>query len=168
MKIFWNYIFFSTWKVLTALTRIFIEKPIDYLFSLIPCYRNHKNREEIEKINYYIMHGKVVGINIIHAFRVLMLTTFVFLGTLAFYFLYFFNFDFKDDVVFYSSAFFVAILSYFMNEYLMSWSKSGYIEYFEVFEKKRNKLKESCVFLFFHLGTLAFAILSVYFTIFYE
>ncbi|WP_373820168.1 hypothetical protein [Glaesserella sp.] len=159
MKVLWNYMFFCTWKILSKIA-------IENLVFFIPYYRN--NRSKIEKISHDLIHGEKVGINILYTYRLFLLTTSVFYGTLTFFFFYFFRIEFSGKSTVFILVVVISILSYITNEYLLSWNKNGYIEYFKIFKRKINKLKELCVFLSFHLGMLVFAILSVYFTIFYK
>ncbi|WP_424406588.1 hypothetical protein [Pasteurella sp. PK-2025] len=166
MKKFWNYLFFSTWHVLGDFVRKFIDKPIYYFLFKISWYR--KNRKKVKSEVDKISQNEIVGTNILYAYYFMLTSMDIFLSIIAFYFIYFFNIDFSGSFVFYFTLASIFFLSCFINERLISWNKSGYLKYFKEFEKERNKFRECLLVFLFHFGILFFAILSVYFTLFYK
>lgn len=170
MKVFWNYLFFVTWKTLCSISIHYIEKPIDYIFNLIPYFRNSKRKSNTNNYSRSILHNKKIGFNISLSFYLLLITTFFFIFMSIFWiFSFYLNWiDFKNELLFKLDFIISFIISCYINYHYTSWNNSGYLDYFNSFEKERNKNNEIVIFILFYFINIIYFALSVYFLISYE
>ena len=160
MERIWNYFFYSTWKFQILLGGILIEKPLIYLFNLIPFLKGKwsKGKKEYEKF----MHNKDYGANIGFAFSFMFLTTTVIYTIICLFLVNLVNIEVGDKIYYYFYT--VAALSYITN-YFFLYRGDIYKKHFEEFEKSNQKSSIYLSALGFHLGVIGLGILSIHFTV---
>jgi hypothetical protein len=160
MKKIWNYIFFSTWRSLTSLGIMVIERPIVYFFTMIPFFKNNWDKGK-KKYNRY-MHNKESGLNINFAFSFMFSTTMVIFTSICMICAKLFEIKVGDTIYYYFWA--LVALSYFTN-YFALYQSDTYKTYFIEFEKTNNNKQFYITAILFHTSVIALGILSAYLTV---
>jgi hypothetical protein len=160
MQKVWNYFFYCTWKLQIAIIENIIEKPITYLFNLVPFFKNNwqRGRSGYQKL----MNNKDSGINIGFAFAFMFLTTVIIYFSISLYLTSILKLDFVNKVEVYLLI--IVGLSYLTN-YLFLYRSDNYKNYFVVFDKLKNISNVYISAILFHLIIISLGILSIYLTI---
>ncbi len=156
----WNYLLYSTWKLLCVSSKVLIERPLSKVLSLVPFFR--KNLKKGKEEHRRIMDNRNLSFNIAFAFGYMFFTTMIIYGIIFLYLGYHFQLEVGDKLYYYFIA--VVVLSYLTNE-VLSWRKDKYLKYFTEFDSLNDKAKIYLSAVLFHLGILLFAVLSVYWTV---
>ncbi len=160
MQKVWNYFFYCTWKLQITIIENIIEKPLTYLFNLVPFFRNNWNRGRSEYKR--LMNNEDSGFNIGFAFAFMFLTTVIIYSSFCLFLVTILKLDFVDKIEVYLLI--IVGLSYLTN-YLFLYRSDTYKNYFVEFGKLN---KVSIVYIsavFFHLIIFFLGILSIYLTI---
>lgn len=160
MRRIWNYFFYSTWKFQISFGEAIIEKPLIYLFNLVPFLRNNwsKGKNEYKRA----MHDKDYGFNIGFAFGFMLLSTMVIYTSICLILVKLLSVEVGDTIYYYFFA--IVTISYLTNE-LLIYRADTYKKYFDEFEKVSNKPLIYLSAVLFHIGIMCFGILSAYFTV---
>lgn len=172
MKTIWCYIFYFTWQIFIKIDKFIFDKPMNYLYRLFP--NVHKYRVTVEDGYNNVMNNPKIGFNILLSYRWMLLTTAVIVANIEITIFYLSDTSLieiinpilgmklskKINVI----AFFVSslFLSYWINESLLQWGKSGYISYFNFAEKHNRKIGFLSTFIF-HVGSAFICVFLVLF-----
>lgn len=160
MERIWNYFFYSTWKTQIFLSYILFERPLVFLFNLVPFLRKnwYNGKKEYNKV----MNSKEYGLNLGFAFGFMFLTTMVIYTSICLFLVKLINIEVEDTIYYYFVA--ILVLSYITNE-LLIYRTDTYKKYFKEFEKINNKSRIYFSAVFFHLTIIGIGILSIYLTV---
>jgi len=155
----WNYLFYSTWRLLINLGEILFERPLIFFFNLIPFFRNNwkKGKKSYNKFKYNLDFGT----DILFAKYIMISATSGLYISICLYVEKYFNFTSKS-----SSIFYIIIVIFFSwaTNYLLLEYKSTYKYYFSKFDEKYKNGMNYLWVILFHLGILAFTFLSIHLT----
>lgn len=157
MQKVWNYLLYSTWRLLCISSKILIEQPLNRALSIVPFFR--KNIQKGKKEHRKIMDDRDFSFNIAFAFGYMFFTTMIIYVVIFMYLGYFLHIEVGDNLLYYFIA--VVALSYLTNQ-ILSWRKDLYLKYFNEFDKVNNKSQIYLHAVLFHLGIFLFAVLSIY------
>ena len=160
MQKIWNYLLYSTWRLLCVSSQNLIEKPLGKALSIVPFFR--KNLKKGKEIHREIMDSRYLSFNIAFAFSYMFVTTMIIYTIIFLYLCHFFQIEAGNNLYYYFIA--VVVLSYLTNEFL-SWRKDVYLKYFTEFDKVNKKSMIYLPAVSFHLGVAIFAVLSIHWTI---
>lgn len=160
MQRVWNYFLYSTWKLLCVSSQKLIEKPLSKVLSVVPFFR--KNLIKGKKKHREIMDSKHLSFNIAFSFGYMFFTTMIIYTVIFLYVCHFFQIEAGENLYYYFIA--VVVLSYLTNEFL-SWRNDRYLKYFDEFDKTNKKSLIYLPAVLFHLGVIAFAVLSIHWTV---
>jgi len=159
MQRIWNYLLYSTWRLLCYMSINLIERPLFKVLSVFSFFR--KNIEKGKETHRKVMDNRNLSFNIAFAFGYMFFTTMFIYATIFLNVGYFFQLEVGDNLYYWFIA--VVILSYLTNQ-ILSWSNDKYLKYFAEFDKINN-MKIYLSSVLFHVGVLLFTALSVYWTI---
>lgn len=159
----WNYLFYSTWRLLCVSSKILIENPLSKVLSIFPFFR--KNLKKGKEDHRRIMDNRNLSFNIAFAFGYMFFTTMIIYTIIFLYLCFFLQIEVGERLYYYFIA--VAILSYLTNQ-ILSWSNDKYLKYFSEFDSINNNKKVYLIAILFHLGIFLFAYMSIYLTIGYN
>lgn len=161
MERFWNYLFYLQWKFTHNIGVKYIQRPIISTLSfLFP--RIKKNKLEVTQTADSTMGNPESGFNLGFAFSHLFITTTIGYGIICFYINLLINYEAGENFKYF--LFGVMALSYLTN-YWFLWYKDRYLKYFAEFDKKSIPKVHYLYLMLFHLGVIAFGILSIHWTI---
>lgn len=156
----WNYIFYSTWKLLCVSSQNLIEKPLGKVLSIVPFFR--KNLKKGKKVHRRIMDSRNLSFNIAFSFGYMFFTTMIIYAIIFMYLGYYLKLEVGDKLYYWFIA--VVILSYLTNE-ILSWRNDKYLKYFAEFDSINKKSMIYLPAVLFHLGVIVFAVLSIHWTV---
>jgi len=156
----WNYIFYSTWKLLCVSSQNLIEKPLGKVLSIVPFFR--KNLKKGKKVHRRIMDSRHLSFNIAFSFGYMFFTTMIIYAIIFMYLGYYLKLEVGDKLYYWFIA--VVILSYLTNE-ILSWRNDKYLKYFAEFDSINKKSMIYLPAVLFHLGVIVFAVLSIHWTV---
>lgn len=156
----WNYLIYSTWRLLRSLGEVLIERPLSYVFNFVPFLRDNwkKGQKDYQKF----VNGKDVSVNIAFAFGFMFMTTTFAYGTLCLYLVKLLNITVGKNLRYYFIGVFA--LAYATN-YLLSWRSDKYKKYFDKFDEKYGDKMNYLGVILFHLGIAVLAVLSIHWII---
>lgn len=161
MQKIWNYLLYSTWRLLNFLGEVLFRKPIHFIMlKIFPSLKKNEKRA-LDSYNM-VMNGKDFSFNMAYAYGQMFMTTMIIYAIILLYFGYFFKVDIGDKLYHYFLA--IVVLSYLTNQ-MLSWRNDKYLVYFSEFDIKYSKRRAYITAILFHLGVFSFAILSIYVTI---
>lgn len=157
----WNYIFYSTWKLLNKLGEVLFQKPIYFiLLNIFP--RLRKNEKRGLKSYKRVMNDRDLSFNIAFSFGYMFFTTMIIYTVIFLYVCHFFQIEAGENLYYYFIA--VVVLSYLTNE-ILSWRNDKYLKYFAKFDSINKKSLIYLPAVLFHLGVIVFAVLSIHWTV---
>ena len=160
MQRIWNYLLYSTWRLLSVSSKILIENPLSKVLSIVPFFRKNLKKGKVEHRS--IMDNRNLSFNISFAYGYMFMTTMIIYAIIFLYLGYYFNVEVGDKLYYYFVV--VVLLSYLTNQ-ILSWQNDKYLEYFTEFDNLNNKTIIYLSAALFHLGFFLFAVLSIYWTV---
>tara|TARA_B100001093_G_C26585566_1_gene909244 strand:+ start:374 stop:868 length:495 start_codon:yes stop_codon:yes gene_type:complete len=159
----WNYLLYSTWRILCHVGLHLIEKPLIKVFSIIPFFR--KNIEKGKEVHRKIVDDRNLSFSIAFAYSYMFYTTMIIYTIIFLYLFFFFQIEVGDNLRYWFYV--VVVLSYCTNQ-ILSWRNDKYLKYFAEFDNLNDKAKIYLPAVLFHLGVFLFAALSIHWTIGYN
>ncbi|SMB89391.1 hypothetical protein SAMN05660772_02877 [Pasteurella testudinis DSM 23072] len=164
IKWFWNYIFYFTWKTHCTLGFIILERPLNYIvFSVLemimPSLKN--DRELRYTSRRMVLDDMETGINIRIVSRYFFLIIAMVVASFLSYLVFFLGWSIDDS---YSTTvlFTVTILiTFFIRVFFIEWYSSGYLAYFQYFERNSNKYKGCFFILVFYFFCFLFCAMTI-------
>src|SRR5690554_3931130 len=102
MQTTWNYILYSTWRLLCVSSQNLIEKPLGKVLSIVPLFR--KNLKKGKKVHRRIMDSRHLSFNITFAFGYMFFTTMIIYAVICLYVCYYFQVEVGDKLYYYFIA----------------------------------------------------------------
>lgn len=159
----WNYILYSTWKLLSLINIKLIEKPLFGILSIVPFF--NKRIKNGKGAHRKVLDDKIIGFNIAYAKSCMFFSTILIYTILSLYIVHFLEFEVRDNLKYWFII--VIVLTYLTNQTL-SLGNDKYLKYFAEFDNLSNGEPIYLLAILFHLSILIFTSISIHLTVGYN
>lgn len=154
---FWNYLYYFSWRLQESIGRFLIERPLAYIFGLIPFFR--KNWEKGKKDYERFVYDRKLSLNMVYAFCYMLITTIIIYASIALPLVVALDQDVDMNLKYYLLG--VLLLAYLTNYYFL-WRNDRYMRYFKEFDNRFFSRIHYFYVILFHVAAIAVCILSIY------